>query len=42
VHVARVEVAASYEVVICTGDPTAEAGWAHALTATSGMHMIVV
>ncbi|MEY4750162.1 MAG: hypothetical protein RIQ60_2376 [Pseudomonadota bacterium] len=41
VHVARVDGAASYEVAITTGDPTADAGWAHALTATSAMHMIV-
>jgi hypothetical protein len=38
VHVAR---AASEEVATNTGDPTADTGWAHALTATSGMHMIV-
>jgi hypothetical protein len=41
VHVSRVDGAASYEVATSTGDPTAEAGWAHALTTTSGMHMIV-
>jgi hypothetical protein len=41
VHVARVDSAVSYEVATSTGDPTADTGWAHALTATSGMHMIV-
>jgi hypothetical protein len=41
VHTARVAGAVSYEAAITTGDPIVEAGWQHALTAASAMHMII-
>ncbi|MEX8508996.1 MAG: fibronectin type III domain-containing protein [Leptothrix ochracea] len=41
VHVNRVIGAGSYEADIAQGDPTVADHWHHALTATSGMHMLL-